>query len=383
MRSLSVMIKPASGLCNMKCDYCFYCDEAANRQQASFGMMSEKTLKNVIRRTLIHVTDHYTLSFQGGEPTLRGIPFFEKAVEYTRQYNHNGAVIHFALQTNGYALTEEWARFFKENHFLIGVSVDGTQVIHDTYRHPAGDPASGTFKRVMESIELLEKFNVDYNILTVVHKLTAENIREIYRFYQEKKWFYMQFIPCLDPLAEEPGQKPYSLLPETYGRFLMDLFDLYYEDVKKGHYQYIRQFENYVGILMGALPEACDQRGHCGLQYVVEADGSVYPCDFYALDEWCLGNFNTDRLDAIDEARLNKHFLERSDPLHEDCRSCPWLSLCRGGCFRCRTGGLSAHQPDVRLNYFCEGYRMFFEYSSERIKELAEDMISRNREWML
>ena len=138
MRAISVMTKPASGLCNMKCDYCFYCDEAANRQQANYGLMEESTLKNVIRRTLTHVTDDYSLAFQGGEPTLRGLPFFEKAVAYTKQYNRNGARIHFALQTNGFALTEEWARFFAENNFLIGVSVDGTEVIHDCYRHPAG-----------------------------------------------------------------------------------------------------------------------------------------------------------------------------------------------------------------------------------------------------
>ena len=375
MPPVNVMIKPASGLCNMRCTYCFYADEAQKRQQASMGLMREETAVLLIEEAYRAVDPHGAVSFafQGGEPTLRGLPFFEKALEYTRQYNQNGAQIHFALQTNGFALTDEWARFFRDNHFLIGVSVDGTKAIHDTFRHPAGTLADGTFERVIESVRLLEKYDVEYNILTVVHKLTAENIREIYGFYRKQHWDYMQFIPCLDPLAEEPGRKPYSLLPETYGRFLMDLFDLWYEDVKKGQMLYIRQFENYVGMLMGVRPEACDQRGHCGLQYVAEADGSVYPCDFYALDEWRLGNFNTDRLTVIDETRLSKHFLERSDPLHEDCRSCPWLSLCRGGCFRCRTGDLSPDQPDVRLNYFCKGYRMFFEYSSERMKELADE----------
>ena len=386
MRAISVMIKPASGLCNMRCDYCFYCDEAAKREQESYGLMTEATLKNVIRRTLTQVTDHYTLSFQGGEPTLRGLEFFKQAVAYTRQYNLNGARVQFALQTNGYALTEEWARFFAENGFLIGVSVDGTRLIHDRYRHPAAkkeaekaapkstaEPggSGGTFDRVLASIRLLEKYGVEYNILTVVHRMTAENIREIYAFYRKQGWDYLQFIPCLDPLGEKPGQKEYSLLPETYGRFLTDLFGLWYEDYKKNRMPYIRHFENYLGMTMGYRPEACDLRGHCGLQYVVEADGSVYPCDFYMLDEWKLGNFNTDRLDAVDEMRHKKRFLERSDELHEDCRSCEWLSMCRGGCFRCRTGIPDTAFPERQRNYFCEGFRMFFASCSEKLRELA------------
>lgn len=374
MKSISVMIKPASGLCNMNCKYCFYCDEAEKRRQASFGMMSEETLRNVIKKTLPKVTNSYALAFQGGEPTLRGLPFFEKAVQLTKQYNRNGASVQFALQTNGYAITEEWAQFLARNHFLVGVSVDGLAQIHDQYRHPRGE-MTGTYSRVMETIRLLEEYRVDYNILTVVHRMTAENIQKIYRKYRKKGWDYMQFITCLDPLGEEPGQQEYSLLPRTYGRFLIELFDLWYADLLKKDAPYIRQFENYLGMCMGYRPEACDQRGRCGIQYVVEADGGVYPCDFYMLDEWKLGNFNSDRLEAIDRVRLDKHFLTRSEDIPDKCLECEWLSLCRGGCYRCRTNpSAGQNEGTKKLNYFCEGYRMFFEACGERLKKAAESL---------
>ncbi len=385
METISIMIKPASGLCNMNCSYCFYCDEAVKRTQASFGMMSEETLRNVIRKTLTKVTGSYTLAFQGGEPTLRGLPFFEKAVALTKQYNRNQARVEFALQTNGFALTREWARFFAENHFLIGVSVDGLPEIHDRYRHPAGsgdhhderagDPSgsSGTYARVAEAIRLLEEYGVEYNILTVVHRETAENIKDIYREYRKKGWNYLQFIPCLDPLGEKPGQKEYSLLPETYGRFMIDLFQLWYEDYRKGNAPFIRQFQNYQRMMLGFRPEACDQRGRCGIQYVVEADGSVYPCDFYMLDEWKLGDFNKDSLDTIDRTRREKRFLERSAQYPAACRECEWFHLCRNGCYRCRTS-LEGNQENAQglINYFCQGYKMFFETCMDKMKKAAE-----------
>lgn len=378
MKSISIMIKPASGLCNMSCRYCFYCDEAEKRRQASFGMMSEETLRNVIKKTLPKVTDSYTLAFQGGEPTLRGLPFFEKAVRLTKQFNRNGARVQFALQTNGYAVTEEWAQFFARNHFLVGVSVDGLAQIHDQYRHSRGEE-TGTYSRVMETIRLLEEYRVDYNILTVVHRMTAENIQKIYRAYRKKGWDYMQFITCLDPLGEEPGQQEYSLKPQAYGRFLIELFDLWYADLLKNDAPYIRQFENYLGICMGYRPEACDQRGRCGIQYVVEADGSVYPCDFYMLDEWKLGDFNSDRLEDIDRIRLEKAFLKRSEDLPGKCLTCEWNYLCRGGCYRCRTNAPAGNTEETKnLNYFCEGYRMFFETCGERLKMAAESLQKKN-----
>ena len=374
MPPISVLIKPASGNCNMRCEYCFYCDEAAKRQQASYGLMSDETLKNVIRRSVIPAEGSCTIAFQGGEPTLCGLPFFEKAVEYARHYNRNGIRIDFALQTNGYGITEEWCRFFARNHFLIGVSVDGTQAIHDRYRRSGG--GAPTYERVMQSIGMFEQYGVDYNILTVVHREIAENIRSVYRAYRARGWNYLQFITCLDPLGEPRGRQPYSLLPETYGQFLTDLFDLWYADYLRRDAPFIRQFENYISICLGMLPESCEQRGSCGIQYVVEADGSVYPCDFYVLDEWKLGNFNQDRLIRIDERREALGFCPRSVNQPAGCRSCEWFSLCRGGCYRSR---LEPGEPDAGRNYFCPGYRMFFSRRAGTIREIADRIRQQNR----
>lgn len=383
MPAVNLLIKPASGLCNMHCKYCFYCDEAARRKQASYGLMTERTLKNVIRRSVLVASGVCTIAFQGGEPTLCGLDFFQKAVEYAQHYSRGNVELHFALQTNGTLIDEEWCRFLAENDFLVGISVDGTRAIHDSYRQTKeGGP---TYDRVLKTIQMFDRFGVEYNILTVVHREVADNIQEIYRAYRKKRWDYLQFITCLDPLGEERGKQEYSLLPETYGQFLIDLFDLWYEDYKQGQQPSIRQFENYESILLGFAPESCEQRGACGIQNVVEADGSVYPCDFYALDAYCLGNLNTDSLQTIYDRREQMGFVERSLNHPQECKECRWFKLCRGGCYRSRlmeTELTPAGEPlkagegrgtEIGKNYFCVGYRMFFEACFDRLEEVAQD----------
>lgn len=368
MPPLNVMIKPSSGNCNMNCAYCFYCDEMRNRAQESYGFMAEETLKNVIRRTLLRAEGYIGYAFQGGEPTLRGLDFFRKAMEYQRLYNRRGIRVSNAFQTNGYALDHDWCRFFAQNRFLVGLSVDGTREIHDFLRRDRRD-LGPTFDRVVEAAGLLERHGVEFNILTVVTRQVAEDIKEIYRFYERKGWRYQQYIECLDPLEKGWGKESYSLTPEVYGRFLIDLFGLWHEDWKRGRMPYNRKFENYVSILMGRIPESCEQRGICGMQMVVEADGSVYPCDFYVMDRYRLGNFNTDRLDDIDAKRREISFVEESGKVSEVCRSCEYYRVCRGGCQRSR---LFYSEEKGYRSYFCEGYRMFFRECLGKLREMAD-----------
>lgn len=367
MKSISVLMKPSSSLCNMRCDYCFYCDEAEKRGQSSYGFMSEKTLKNVIRKTILQADKSAAYAFQGGEPTLRGIEFFRKAVAYQKQYNKKGIQVSNAFQTNGYGINEEWCRFFKENHFLVGVSVDGPACLHDTYRH--SKKGENTYQRIEHSLELLTKFGVDFNILTVVTEKTAERAEEVYEYYKKKGWLYQQYIPCLNPLGEMQEKYTYSLSPDKYGHFLVKLFECWYRDLKKGKQPYIRQFENYIAMAAGYMPEACDQRGTCGIQNVVEADGSVYPCDFYVLDEYYLGNFNINRIEDIYKKRAKLQFIEHSLRLSERCIQCRYYRLCRGGCQRNREWNADTQ---VYENYFCEGYRFFWEKYYEVFMELGE-----------
>lgn len=344
----------------MHCDYCFYCDEAEKRKQASYGMMSRETLERVLGKALRYAEGICTIAFQGGEPTLCGLDFFHHVIEVVERQKHRNLQVQYALQTNGYGINEEWCAFFREHHFLIGLSVDGTQACHDRYRHDHS--GHGTYERVCHAAELFDRYGVEYNILTVVHRETAAHIREIYRAYQHRGWNYLQFIACLDPLGEEKGQMPYSLLPEDYGKFLTELFGLWYKDWRRGRQPYIRQFENYIGILAGYEPESCEQRGVCGFQQVIEADGSVYPCDFYALDEWRLGNLNQDSFEEITKKREELGFVARSLNHSDACRACRWFGLCRGGCYRNRENA---------DNYFCQAYQMFFTQCYDRMVEIA------------
>ena len=237
----TILIKPASGYCNMRCDYCFYCDEMVNREQAFRGMMSETTLRNLVKKAMRQAGNEICFAFQGGEPTLRGLDFFRKAIEYEMHFNRRGIRVVNTLQTNGFAIDEAWCRFFKEHDFLIGVSVDGTAAMHDRYRHdPAGGP---TYERVRKTTELFDRYGVEYNILTVVTRQIAEHAEEVYREYQRNGWYYQQYIACLDPFGEEPGRREYSLTPEAYGTFLTELFRLWEKDWRKGRAPYIRQFE--------------------------------------------------------------------------------------------------------------------------------------------
>lgn len=360
-------MKPSSGMCNMRCDYCFYCDETEKRRQESYGFMSEETLRSIIRRTLPLAEGVASYAFQGGEPTLRGLDFFRTVVKLERQYNRSGVRIHNALQTNGTLIDEEWCRFLKDYEFLVGVSIDGTEDVHNRFRHFRASDES-PWERAVHATELMDKYKVEYNILTVVNAETVKNISEIYRFYEKQGWHWQQYIACLDPLDEEKGKDPWSLTPEMYGDFLIELFGLWYDDAKLRRQPYIRQFENWLGILVGYIPEACDQRGECSVQYVCEADGSVYPCDFYMLDEYRLGNFNEDKLADIDRKREEIGFIERSRKLDEGCRSCPYHSLCRGGCQRNR----DLTQEGIYRNYFCESYKEFFSECLPQLKELAK-----------
>jgi len=359
MPNITVLIKPSSSMCQMRCKYCFYHDESLNRETVSYGFMSEETLEQIIKKTIEYSDTACTIAYQGGEPTLRGLEFFQKSIEFQKKYNTKNVKISNAIQTNGYSLDDAWGSFLKENHFLVGVSLDGIPYTHDTFR--VDSKGEGTFERVLRSIELLKKYQVDYNILTVVNALTAKKITQIYRFFREQGFDYLQFIPCLNPLGKEQERFPYTLTAKAYSQFLRTLFDLWYNDLVNGHPVHIQQFEEYVQMLLFMPPGVCGMSGVCSMQNVVEADGEVYACDFYVLDEYRLGNLNEVSFDDINEKRKEIHFIEDSMVPHEDCKNCKYFALCRGGCRRHRTP----------KNCFCTAYYEFFDYAIERLEKIA------------
>lgn len=364
MPPLYLLLKPASGLCNLRCRYCFYHDEAGVRQKESYGIMQIEVLERIIEKALHYASGACTFAFQGGEPTLAGLDFFRAVVALQKKYKDKNLKVYNTIQTNGVLLDEDWCAFLAKEKFLVGLSVDGIKETHDFCRvYPDG---SGSFNRVMQAARRMEKYKVEFNILTVVYAATARHIAKIYEAYKKQNFRYLQFIPCLDPL-QNPAES-FALTPERYADFMKRLFDCWYRDLMAGNYISIRQFDNYIGMLRGYPPECCGFSGVCALQNVIEADGSVYPCDFYVLDEYRLGNLCTDRFEEIEQRGKESGFVEASAPLPEECRRCRYAALCRNGCRRHRIGGPAG------VNRFCKAYQEFFDYSFERMAALAQNL---------
>ena len=366
MRDFHILLKPASGMCNLRCNYCFYKDETQNREIENYGFMTDETLEQVIKKSLDYSEHSCTIAYQGGEPTLCGLGFYQKSIALQKKYNNKNLVIHNVIQTNGYNLSDELIHFFKENHFLVGISLDGVKETHDIFRvNPLGN---GSYKDVMKTIQKMQQASVDLNILTVIHSQTARRIQSIYEFYKKSGFEHLQFIPCLNPLGEESTKFNFTLSAKQYERFLKDLFDLWYRDGKEGHFIHIQQFENYILMLMGLPSYSCGMNGVCSYQNVVEADGAVYPCDFYVLDQYKLGNLNEVSFAELNEKSKRLPFVEASMEQHSDCISCKYNYICHGGCRRYR-------EPMINGNYqkntYCEAYYAFFEYAIPRLKELA------------
>lgn len=368
MPEMNVLIKPASGLCNMRCKYCFYADEMDNRREASHGIMQDEVMEQVVKKVLAFASKRCTFLFQGGEPTLAGIPFYRQWVKYEKKYNVNHVEISHAIQTNGYLVNNEWCQFWAENGFLVGLSVDGIKSTHDVYRKDA--QGNDTYLKALDVAEQLCTSKVGFNILTVVNKKTAPKIRRIYDAYKRRGFVWQQYIACLDPIYGEPGKMEYSITSEIYGYFLIELFELWEMDFGNGRQPYIRQFENYIGILLGIEPESCEQRGICSFQNIVEADGSVYPCDFYVLDEYKIGNLLEDDFYSIEEKRKKSGFVERSYNHIEACVKCEYYYICRGGC--CRHREQFGREPGI--NYFCKAYKIFFAACLPKMKKIAEQI---------
>lgn len=328
MKSISVLIKPASSLCNLRCRYCFYADIAENREIPSTGIMKEETADKLIERIAEVLEEKGTanISFQGGEPTVAGLDYFIHFAEKMKAYP--GIRVNYSLQTNATLITEEWAEFFHENSFLIGVSLDGYKLNMDQFRFDAEH--NSVFDRIMDSIKLLRRYKVDFNILTVVTADLSAHARGLFRFYKEQKFDYVQLIPCLPGFHTEADL--FALTPDQYASFYIEFFDEWYREVQKGHVINISLFDNIYGMLQGQMPYQCGMLGRCSVQFVIEANGDVYPCDFYCLDEYRLGNLCD--LSFPELALKARPFIAESKCTKAPCKTCRYIRMCSGGCRR-------------------------------------------------
>ena len=285
----------------------------------------------------------------------------------THSMQRNISVFH-SIQTNGICLDEEWASFFKTNSFLVGISLDGTQENHDLYRLDA--TGKGTWDKVTRTIALLDAYGVETNLLCVVTGQLARKPQRAFKSLCELGRHDLQFIPCLDPLDTIGGQA-YSLTPELYGRFLCGVFDAWYNQLQRGNYVSVRNFEDYLRILLGMPPTSCASSGSCGHYLTVEGDGSLYPCDFYVLDEWKLGDLSYCTVEDALDSPVSRMFLEQGRKRPAECAACVYRPLCQGGCKR--------DWDTAGSNRFCTAYKQFFSYALPRLQTAARFLTQQNR----
>lgn len=366
MKHLSLLIKPASSLCNMRCKYCFYHDIAEIRESSSYGIMNAATAENLIRKAFDFAEREVSFIFQGGEPTLAGLNFFDDFIEKVNGLNSKGLKINYAIQTNGINIDEKFAELFSKNRFLVGLSLDGTRDINDFLRIDANN--NGTHKKILAAAKLFDKHKIDFNILTVISSFTAKHIEKIYNYFKKCGFRFLQFIPCLDPLESGPFTSHYSLTPEIYETFLTTLFRLWYNDLCSGNYISIRYFENLVKLARGERAEQCGLIGYCSGQFVIESDGSTFPCDFYCLDTWKTGNINEMTFDEISSSDNMIRFIETSLEKQDECSTCKVYYLCRGGCRREKY-----INPDETLgkNIYCEALHKFLTQAEPYLRRIA------------
>jgi len=363
----SLLIKPSGPDCNLDCTYCFYLEKADLFPTDKVHRMSLKTLEELTKQAMEQSPPQISFGWQGGEPTLMGLSFFKKAVEFQAKYGA-GKIVGNGFQTNGILISKGWANFFIQYNFLVGLSLDGPQHIHDHYRIKKN--GKGSWQKVYNNAKLLLDSGVETNALIVVNDYSVNFPEEIYSFHKELGLNYMQFIPCVETdSANQNEAAPYSVSAEKYGEFLNKVFDLWHADIKDGvattSVRYFDSvFHNYVGL---EAPE-CTLAQVCGSYLTVEHNGDVYSCDFFVENDWKLGNVMTHRLNEMLNSPRQETFGNLKAELPEECNTCEWLKKCWGGCTKDRI----RDPQDNGSNHFCISYKMFFEHADVKLNILAE-----------
>jgi uncharacterized protein len=398
-RRFHAMAKPAGATCNLDCTYCFYLSKHDLPGGPGRGVMSDEVLERYIRDYIASVTaDEVVFTWQGGEPTLRGLGFFEKAVALQRKHAKPGQRIENDLQTNGVLLDDAWVAFLKAHRFLVGLSIDGPQDVHDAMRLAKG--GKPTFDATMAAAARLKRHGIPFNTLTCVHRHNARRPLDVYRFLRrELGSTHLQFIPIVEPrdfptvapqhwnpatlpVVGTPAARPghpdsvvtdWSVDPDDYGYFLCKVWDEWYRrDLGKALVNFC---ETLVVQRMGEPAQICVFAETCGKGVVVEHDGGVYSCDHYVYSEYRLGNLRTASLgDLVFSPRQVKFGYDKSDTLPKFCRDCPYLADCRGECPKNRF--VRAPDGEPGLNYLCPAFRKFFAHAGPQAQRMAIELRS-------
>lgn len=361
-QAYSYLIKPASSSCNLKCSYCFYNDVSNHRTHFSYGNMKDESVYAIVEKTCsVEDGSEITYAFQGGEPTLAGLPFFRLFIQTVNQLKKPKQTIHFAIQTNGTLLTDEWTKLFKDYHFLVGISLDGFALNHNKYRL---SKEGHTFDQVISGIELLRKAQVEFNILTVLTEGLAHYPQELFAFYLQEKFSHIQIIPCLPNL--DLSENPDALTPSSFAHFYKIFYDLWFSEYQRGNYLSIGLFDNLIPMFIGVRPHMCGMLGYCSAQMVIESNGDVYPCDFYVLDQYKIGNIHSNSLHELQKNTLLSNFLKEDKRMSVLCDNCKFKSICHGNCKRMNI----VYFDD---NNYC-GYQDFLEHAHQSMMEIANNI---------
>lgn len=364
MQSISLLLKPISGVCNLACTYCFY-----RRVQSVYPEMQTKmnlpVAEKVFRKTLLADAPFNSFCWQGGEPTLMGLDFFRDVVALQKKYARPGQVIENSLQTNGLLLDEKWCEFLRQENFLVGISLDGPAAIHDYYRQD--NAQRGTFAGVMRSIGLMKKHDVQFNILCL---LTDRNIKlpvELYNFFRSHDFKFLQFINCYERDCASGALKEVSVRGKETGEFYIQLFDEWF---KKDFFNVsVRFFEDILLYLVDGVKASCCYSKECNSYLVVEHNGDCYPCDFFVSGEWKIGNLADGDISTIMNTPLRARFASLKADVPEECRGCRIAPFCRGDCTRFR------YLPEAgykNLSEYCIAIQMVYSHIELHLPEIKQ-----------
>ncbi|MGL4411267.1 MAG: anaerobic sulfatase-maturation protein [Bacteroidales bacterium] len=381
-----VMAKPVGSICNLDCTYCYYLEKEELYRNRTTHRMSDELLEQFTREYIeAQPTPDVLFTWHGGEALLRGIEFYRKALKLQKRYAR-GRRIENSIQTNGVMLNDEWCEFFKENNFLVGISIDGPKDCHDIYRKDKG--GKGTFEKVIAGVELLKKHGVEFNILAVVNSFNVRYPLEVYNFFKSIGGRYIQFSPIVERVGtrqdglkllsatdrQEVVVSEWSVDSADYGHFMTAIFD---EWVRKDVGEvYVQLFDSTLANLVGASPGVCVWAKECGHASAMEFNGDIYSCDHYVFPENKLGNIRSTPLVTMMLSDKQLSFgRAKSSSLTAQCKRCKFLTLCNGECPKNRI--IKSEDGEDGLNYLCQGFKIYFEHVLPYMRFMANELDNR------
>jgi uncharacterized protein len=366
MRPFSLLIKPASADCNLRCEYCFYLEKCHLYPDVKRHRMSDEVLEQLVKSYMATAQPNYAFAWQGGEPTLMGVEFFRKVTALQENYGHSGAVVANGLQTNATLIDDELAQHLAQYRFLLGCSLDGPEEVHDRYRLTIGGKPSHA--KVVKGLETLKRHGVEFNILVLVSRANVRQAAEVYQYLIRQGLFYHQYIPCVE-FDAEGNLLPFAIDGDEWGEFLCNIFNEWYpRDIQRVS---VRHFDSILQKMVDGTANVCTIGRNCCQYFVVEYNGDIYPCDFFVEKPLKLGNVMDTNWDEALVSKTYRDFGAQKTQWNPECRSCDCLNYCSADCLKHR---VYAGNPPQNLSMLCAGWQQFIRHTRGPFHEIAENI---------